>query len=72
MNNKIRATIDRFEGEFAVLRFPDGQKLNWPKDKLPKNLKEGAVLWLSLLEDKEAEKKQRELAKELLNEILKR
>jgi uncharacterized protein (DUF2225 family) len=48
----------------------DGQKLNWPKEKLPKNIKEGAVLWLSILEDKEATQKQRELAKEILNEIL--
>jgi uncharacterized protein (DUF2225 family) len=66
----LKATIDRFEGDFAILSLEDGQKLNWPKEKLPKNIKEGAVLWLSILEDKEATQKQRELAKEILNEIL--
>ena len=66
----IKATIDRFEGNFAVLSLEDGQKLNWPKDKLPKDMKEGVVVWLNILKDEEATKHQKELAKEILNEIL--
>ena len=71
MKDCLKATVDRFEGDFAVLSLEDGQKLNWPKEKLPKDIKEGSVVWLSILEDKEATKNQRELAKEILNEILK-
>ena len=67
----LKATIDRFEGDYAVLSLDDGQKLNWPKEKLPKNVQEGEVIWLSITKDKEATKNQRELAKEILNEILK-
>ncbi|MCX6806632.1 MAG: DUF3006 domain-containing protein [Candidatus Berkelbacteria bacterium] len=66
----FKAIVDRFEGEYAVLIFDDGKKIDWPKDKLPKNIKEGSVVWFSLTKDKEGEKKQRELAKEILNEIL--
>lgn len=68
--NRIKATIDRFEGNTAVLSLEDGQKIYFPKNKLPKNTKQGSVLWLSIFGDKEAELHQRKLAKEILNEIL--
>lgn len=70
MKDCSKATVDRFEGDFAILAIEDGQKLNWPKNKLPKNVKEGSIVWLSLSSDEEATKNQRELAKEILNEIL--
>ena len=67
----LKATIDRFEGEYAVLVFDDGQVINWPQKKLPEDTKEGSVVWLSILIDQKQTKKQKELAKEILNEILK-
>lgn len=68
----LKATIDRFEGDLAVLSFDDGQKLNWPKSKLPKDIKEGSVVFVYVSSNKEATKNQKELAKEILNEILKK
>jgi len=67
----LKATIDRFEGDFAILSLETGEKLNWPKEKLPAGTKEGSVVWLSISIDKEGSLRQRELAKEILNEILK-
>lgn len=67
----LKAVVDRFEGDYAVLVFDDGQTLNILKKKLPQDVHEGSVIWLSVLNDQKETKKQRELAKEILNEILK-
>jgi hypothetical protein len=66
----IKITIDRFEGEKAVLQTEDGQSIVWPKDKLPQDAREGMALNFNILSDAETEKDKRELAKEILNEIL--
>lgn len=66
----IKATIDRFENDKAVLRTEDGRSIAWPKDKLPNGAREGASLNFNILSDNETEKDKRELAKEILNEIL--
>ncbi len=66
----IKITIDRFEGEKAVLKTEDNQSIVWPKDKLPANAHESMVLNFNILNDTETEKDKKELAKEILNEIL--
>ena len=67
--NELKVTIDRFEGEFAVLHYGEGT-LNWPKDKLPEKAKEGDGLVLVLKRDEDARKEREELARTVLNEIL--
>ena len=64
-------TIDRFEGEKAVLKTEKGETIVWPKNKLPAEVKEGAVLTFSIRGDKEKEKDKKGLAKDILNELLK-
>jgi len=59
----LKAIVDRFEDNYAVLSFDDGQRLNFPKNQLPKDTKEGGVILLSATN-------QKELAQEILNEIL--
>lgn len=66
----IKLTIDRFEGGQAILKTEDGVAISWPKDKLPKDVHEGAVLVFYVTNEKEAEKEKRALAKDILNEIL--
>jgi hypothetical protein len=66
----INITIDRFEGDKAVLKTEDGQSVVWPKNKLPENAHESMVLNFNILNDSETEKDKKELAKEILNEIL--
>lgn len=69
--NFIFGVLDRFEGEMGVILLDDGQKILWPKDKLPKETEEGDVVKLKIfssgLETEEREK----LAKTILSEILK-
>lgn len=66
----IKITIDRFENDKAVLKTDDGDTIVWPKNKLPENAREGAVLNFNILTDAETEKDKRDLAKEILNEIM--
>ena len=66
----IKLTIDRFENDKAVLKIDDGDTIVWPKNKLPENAREGAVLNFNILTDAETEKDKRDLAKEILNEIM--
>ena len=67
-SKSLKFTIDRFEGEMAVL---DGEvSLDIPKKFIPKDAKEGDSLVLTITTD-EAETKHKTLrAKDLLNEIL--
>jgi len=67
---KIELTIDRFEEEVAVLKTNDDIIINWPKDKLPENIQEGSILYLSISIDKQKEVNNKNLAKDILNEIL--
>ena len=66
----IKATIDRFENDKAILITKDKIEIIWPKNKLPENASEGIVLNIDIFNDKESTKKNKELAKEILNEIL--
>jgi len=69
--NELKVVVDRYEGAFAVLTYGEGQLL-WPKNKLPEHIHEGDVLILVAKRDADATKDRTELAKTLLNEILKR
>jgi hypothetical protein len=62
--------IDRFEGDKAVLKIGGGLTVIWPKKKLPANIKEGSLLHFKITTNPEEEKNKKELAKEILNEIL--
>lgn len=68
MNYKL--TIDRLEGDKAVLKTEDGQSIIWPKNTLPKDAREGMVLSFNITDDEKEEKNDRQLAKDILNEIL--
>lgn len=67
----LLATVDRVEGSQAVLKFDDGQSLDWPIDKLPPEASEGSQVKLVLLSDKGEQEEREEMAKAVLNEILK-
>ncbi|MEA3464039.1 MAG: DUF3006 domain-containing protein [Patescibacteria group bacterium] len=66
----IELTIDRFENDKAVLKTDDNETIIWPKNKLPKNSHESMVLMFHITGDTEAEKNKKQLAKDILNEIL--
>lgn len=67
---KLTFTIDRFEGDYAVLLTPDNAVINWPKKQLPAEAREGAVLVFEINSDEMSEAARAVSAKDLLNEIL--
>ena len=67
----IIATIDRFEGDKAVIKTDDGQEIIWPIDKLPDGANEGQIVKLFVGASKNEEKKREKIAKTILNNILK-
>jgi hypothetical protein len=66
----IKFIIDRFEGDKAVLKTEDNDTIIWPQNKLPNNLNEGSALLFVITSDKDEEKSSKQLAKDILNEIL--
>ncbi|RLC38824.1 hypothetical protein DRH27_01345 [Candidatus Falkowbacteria bacterium] len=69
-NMLISLTIDRFENGKAVLKTNDNDTIIWPKNKLPDNLSEGSVLNFKITGNKSEEEDKKNLAKDILNEIL--
>jgi hypothetical protein len=67
---QIKLTLDRFEGNKAVLITANGQQIIWPKDQLPAGLPDGSILIFALFKEKEREKKDKQTAKDILNEII--
>lgn len=67
----VLATIDKIEKEVAVLKFDDGQVLNWSLENLPADIEEGSRIKLVLFSDRSEQVEREELAKTVLNEILK-
>ena len=67
----VSGSIDRFEDDKAVLKLADGQELIWPRAHLPGSAKEGTAVKLKLLTDIGEVVEREELAKSILNEILK-
>ena len=66
----IKLTIDRFEADQAVLISSDGVAIIWPKNKLPAGAREGLALNFEIMADQGREKKDRQTAKDIINEII--
>jgi hypothetical protein len=47
----LRGVVDRYEGDYAVLVFDDGQRLLWPKKQLPPGATEGVAVAIALTID---------------------
>lgn len=67
----IELTIDRFEGDKAVLVVESGAAIIWPKNELPTDIHEGSVLSFDIREAAEREKLGKQTAKDIINEIIK-
>ncbi len=76
MNDKdggiVKAVIDRFESDFAVVLFGDKEiKVDIPLELLPAGVKEGSLLNVSFEMDEEGTKKQEEKIRGLLEKLKK-
>ena len=66
----MKAVIDRFEGDYAVVLVGDEEiKIDVPKQLLPKGAKEGSWLKLNFELDPEGTEKQKEKISKLLDKL---
>ncbi len=70
VSEQFVCTIDRVENGRYVLDFGKGQQLVVAKKFLPRGAKSGDVLRVELMTDRLAKKRQENLARALLEEIL--
>jgi Protein of unknown function (DUF3006). len=63
----MKYTIDRFEGEFAVIELESQQFVNIPRCALPVSTKEGDIISVNIDEDETAKRK--EQIKKLMNDV---
>lgn len=67
----IKLTVDRFEEDKVVLAADGGIIIIWPKNKLPADIHEGSTLSFDIREEAEREKRDKQTAKDIINEIIK-
>ena len=66
----MKAVVDRFEGEYAVLLFGDDEiKVDFPKKLLPQGTHEGSWLKVVFELDQEGTKKQEEKIAGLIEKL---
>jgi len=70
---RVKVVIDRFEGDKAVLLVGENESsVNWPREALPEEAREGDILWTLFTVDHEATGKARSEAEDLLRKLLER
>lgn len=69
MDSSLQCTIDRFEGEQAVLSTEKKQEIIMPKSCLPESAQPGSVLVLRIETAEMLEKQREQTAKDILNEL---
>ncbi len=66
----MRAVLDRFEGDYAVLLVEGEEvKVDWPRNYLPNGAKEGDILEINLRIDKQSTERQMEKISSLLDKL---
>lgn len=69
-DGRIRALVDRYEGECAILLLGgEGREALWPADLLPEGTREGAVLWIDLGLDAGATELERDKIRKLVDRL---
>lgn len=67
---RIKAFLDRYDGEFAVLLLGDeGREALWPADMLPDGVGEGSVLWIDISVDAAAQADARRQIDEFIDRL---
>ncbi|MDD3715192.1 MAG: DUF3006 domain-containing protein [Atribacterota bacterium] len=67
-----RFIIDRFEAQWAVLETPEGKTINYPRNLLPKDAKEGDVFDLKIDIDQEATEERKQNIKGIVDDLKKK
>lgn len=63
----MKVTIDRFQGDFAVVELPNGKMIDIPKALVPREAKEGDVLSIEI--DKDETKRRKKEIESLMDDL---
>ncbi|NLY46736.1 MAG: DUF3006 domain-containing protein [Tissierella sp.] len=63
----MKVTIDRFEGNFAIVELEDKSTVDMPKRLIPEGAKEGDVLSIEI--DTDETNKRKEIIKKLMDDL---
>jgi len=66
-----RFIVSGFESDQVILKDESGETVVWPQAKLPQDLSVGASLYFAIHKQKDLVADEPQLAKNILNEILK-
>jgi len=67
---KVVLTINRLEGEKAVLKDSNNKTIIWPREKIPEEFQEGQNIVFDISAGEKNKKENQNKAKDILNEIL--
>ena len=65
----MKMTIDRFEGQFLVVEFEDGNRVVCPREIFPEDAKEGDIIEITICKE-ETENRRQEM-KDKMNKLFK-
>lgn len=65
----MKFTVDRFEGDIAIIELGNGKVIDCPKELLPPNTKEGSIITITV--DETATKEKLKENTERLNRLFK-
>lgn len=69
---EIKGKVEKFQDKVAVISTTDNQKLLWPIKNLPEDCQVGQEIRLTISTEKTDQAEREQLAKTLLNQILKK
>ncbi|MBU1164373.1 DUF3006 domain-containing protein [Patescibacteria group bacterium] len=69
-NSFVEGKIDSFDMDSASIVLNDGQKISWPKDKLPPKVKVGSIIYVKAIDEKLNITEQEQVSKSILNKLL--
>lgn len=72
MAEKLTGKIESLQNSSAVIKLSNGQKIPWPLDNLPMECEIGTEVTLTISAEKNDDQNKDELAKQVLNDFLRK
>jgi hypothetical protein len=66
----VELKVSKFENDKAILLTEDNDTVVWPRRQLPPDIKEGSLIAFSINDQSTKQTDNKELAKDILNELL--
>lgn len=65
----LRGTVDRYEGDYAIIVLDEGGEVLWPKARLAEGARPGAIVVLAMAADRRETARREQEVRHLLRDI---